>query len=313
MTTKYGLNIVFKMKTYAQLELDKPFQFKLKNLDFELSKIDGIEGTYFLLIKPITDVNHAKNILNIVKLALILFVLDINWSSIELDENIEMANILENPVFFNKKLIYGDYDLNRTSLFPLNQKLITVTSHPLKVKNLLNAEKIENNINKAFRIDSMKIINNEKLLLALEMYSQLSQFSLKRQYLDLVTILEILKPNYDVSDKSKENIENIKNHMKTIRNTLEKNSDEYREFDRYFTDAAFWQTKSINKSLQKFANEHQDEFEEYENIDEKIKKSYSIRSNIVHNGIIDEEFDYYHNFLKEIVGKLLKIIINEVE
>lgn len=100
--------------------------------------------------------------------------------------------------------------------------------------------------------------------------------------------------------------------MKNARKKFKKDSDEYKEFDRYFNDLHFWKTKSINKSLQKFAKEYQRYFVEFENIDAKVKRVYEIRSNIVHYGVIDDEFDEYFDFLKSFVGKLLKIMIEIV-
>lgn len=220
--------------------------------------------------------------------------------------------MLEKPRHIEEDwLVSGNYNLDETSLFPLVPNIVCVTSGNLKMINNLKSERFRSKIEKSFSLDPTKIINDEKLILALEMYSQLSQFSQKRQFLDLITILEILKPSYGVSEKSKETINDIKNLMKNLRKAFEKDSEEYKEFERYFTSIHFWQEKSINKSLQLFVNEHQATFIEYENIDEKIKKAYSIRSNIVHNGIISEDFNEYYDFVKDFVGKLLGIMIDE--
>ena len=154
-----------------------------------------------------------------------------------------------------------------------------------------------------------KFICNEKLSLALEIYLKHAQFSRKRQYLKLITILEILKPKYSVSNESNEIFKDFKKQLKKSRNVFEKDSEEYMEFDRYFSDIKRWESKSINKSLQKFVKEHQNEFKEYQNIDEKIKDAYNIRSIMVHEGGIDEEFDEYFSFLKGFVGKLLKVML----
>lgn len=78
MTIKYCLNIVFKMKTYAQIDLKDKNEFSVNNLNFKLSKIENNENTYSLKIKPINDMNPAKNILNHIKIALMLFVLEYN-------------------------------------------------------------------------------------------------------------------------------------------------------------------------------------------------------------------------------------------
>ena len=243
MTTEYGLNIVFYMKTYAQLKLDESYEFHLNNLGFKLSKIEGLDSAYSIIVKPIKDMKHAQDILNDVKLGLMMFTLDFNWVAFEIDEEIKTAN--------------------RTTLFPIVANLFQVTNHPIPFTNYLKIEKLKENIDSAFSIDSEKIISNEKLSLALEMYSRLSQFSRKTQFLDLITILEILKPKYEVSEESKQSLKLIKSQMKEIRKEFEKDSDEYNEFNRYFTEMGYWENKSINKSLQLFVNEHKEDFEEY--------------------------------------------------
>lgn len=311
MERKYGLNIVFYMKTYAQFELKEPYEFSTNHLDFKLTELNDITNAYSLIVKPITNIEHATQILKDIKLSLMLFVLEYHWVAFEIDENIKTANIHKEKHYFGDKLVSGDFDIDKTTLFPLNEQLLNVNSHPIPFINYLKIEDLKNNITNSLSLNTEKIVNNEKLLLSLEMYSRLSQFSRKMQFLDLVTILEILKPKYDVSDESMNTIKEIKNGIKTLRTNYSKDSEEYHEFDRYFNDINFWESKSINKSLQLFVKEHENDFEEYSDIDLKIKKAYSIRSNIVHNGLIDEEFDEYYDFLKKFVGKMLKVLIND--
>ncbi|WP_346661465.1 hypothetical protein [uncultured Methanobrevibacter sp.] len=264
MTTEYGLNIVFYMKTYAQLKLDESYEFHLNNLGFKLSKIEGLDSAYSIIVKPIKDMKHAQDILNDVKLGLMMFTLDFNWVAFEIDEEIKTANMLSEAKYLDDDLlISGSFDINRTTLFPIVANLFQVTNHPIPFTNYLKIEKLKENIDSAFSIDSEKIISNEKLSLALEMYSRLSQFSRKTQFLDLITILEILKPKYEVSEESKQSLKLIKSQMKEIRKEFEKDSDEYNEFNRYFTEMGYWENKSINKSLQLFVNEHKEDFEEY--------------------------------------------------
>lgn len=312
MKLKYGLNIVFYMKTYAQLNLDESYEFNLNNLNLKLSKIEGLDNTYSIIIKPINDMKHAQDILKDIKLALIMFVLDFNWAAFEIDEEIKTANMLNEPKFLDEDLlISGSFDINQTTLFPIVPNLAQVTNHPIPFINYLKIENLKETMERAFSIDTEKIISSEKLSLALEMYSRLSQFSRKTQFLDLITILEILKPKYEVSAKSKQSLKLIKSYIKEIRKEFEKDSEEYNEFNRYFTEMGFWENMSINKSLGLFVNEHREEFEEYENIDVKIKKAYGIRSDIVHNGIISDEFNESYDFVKDFVGKLLKIMIGK--
>lgn len=307
---KYGLNIVFYMKSYAQLLLDdESFSFDLNDLNFQLKKLNDSMGSYSLIIKPLSNFEEAKNILNNIKLALMLFVFKHNWAAIEIDEKIKKANMLDEPREIDDNyIVSGDFHINQTTFFPLGQNLVQFKSNPVSAYNILSKDDFINKIEESFSFD-YEYINDEKFVLALEIFMHHAQFSRKRQFLDLVTILEILKPKYPVSDKSTEIIDKIYSYIKDLRIESEKGSEEYMEFDRYFSDLGYWYNKSINKSLKHFAIEHQDEFNEFENIDAKLKKAYDIRSNIVHNGIIDEEFDIYLNFLKDFVGRLLETML----
>lgn len=313
--TKYGLNIVFYMKSYPQFQLEgRSSEFEYDDLKFRLTKLSDVDNSYSLIIKPVENMEHAKYVLNKIKLALMLIVLEDNkFTAIEIDEKIKKAHMYEEPILVeNDCLVYGTLNTNETTLFPLGLILEHVDSAFAEFKTIIKIDKLVDNIEKAYSLNHENIYYDKKLSLAVEMYRKHSQFSRKRQFLDLVTILEILKPEYPVSNESWDAIEVIKKEMKIIRKNFDKDSEEYGEFQRYFTDMGFWKTKSINKSLQKFAKEHENEFEEFEEIDAKVKKVYEIRSNIVHNGVIDDEFDEYFYFLKIFVGKLLNIMVYSV-
>lgn len=152
---------------------------------------------------------------------------------------------------------------------------------------------------------------SEELKLSLDIFSKHAQYPPKSQFLDLITILEIVKENEMVSDKSEEAIREIKSSMKKIQKNFDKNSEEYKEFNRYFKTIEDWHYKSINSSLKAFADKHKDKFSEYENIGDLIRNAYDIRSQITHTGRVEneEEFEKYYNFLRHFVGKLLKIMI----
>lgn len=100
METKYGLNITFYMKTYAQFELKEPYEFKTNHLDFKLTKLNDINNAYSLIVQPITTIEHATQILNDIKLSLMLFVLDYPWVAFEIDEYIKIANIHKEQHYF---------------------------------------------------------------------------------------------------------------------------------------------------------------------------------------------------------------------
>lgn len=219
----------------------------------------------------------------------------------------EIDDFINNFEFFIKYYTLGrEYcamDFDKADLEP---DFITLTLKEVQATETL--ERFENELN--------EILNNEyelndDLKLSLNIFSKYSKYDKKSQFLDLITIIEILTPEYDISENSKENIKSIKKYMKEIRRNFDNESEEYKEFHRYFKALEDCEKKSINASLQEFAKNHANEFSEFESIDDKVKEAYEIRSNIVHGGIISDEFDKYYNFLRPFVGKLLKIMINE--
>lgn len=221
----------------------------------------------------------------------------------------EITDFIDNFEFFVKYYTLGreycaiEYD--RKNIFP---DFITLELKEVQVKETLSR----------FEKELGEILNNkyeltEDLNLALDLYSKHAQFNKKSQFLDLITILEILKPEYPVSDKSLESIGEIKKFIKSLRKNFENGSGEFNEFDRYFNDLSYWKTKSINSSLQQFANEHQEDFKDFEDIDKKLKRAYDIRSNITHNGALEDDFEKYYQFLRNFVAKLLKIMIDETK
>ncbi|WP_019264756.1 HEPN domain-containing protein [Methanobrevibacter smithii] len=198
-------------------------------------------------------------------------------------------------------------------MFPLIPNLVQFTSGQLSLTNLLNIENLVYNIEKTDELNIDCIINDKKLILALEIYSKLSQYHFKAQFLDLITILEILKPKYQISNNSMKHLDMIKKHIKKLRDDAsEKNSEEYDELNRYLSSMNFWDEKSINKSLKIYVNENKVNFGDYENIETKLKDVYDIRSKLIHNGKISDEKEFYekYQFLKDFVKELLLDRIN---
>lgn len=272
----YELRIPFSLISYPPIVVDIDLgEFRIDDLNLELTKDNN---QYYLYVSNFKDES-------------------------------EITEFIDNFEFFVKYYTLGreycaiEYD--RKNIFPHS---ITLELKEVQVKETLS--RFEKELNETL---NSKYELTEDLILALDLYSKHAQFSEKSQFLDLITILEILKPKYSVSDKSLELIAQIKKFIKSIRNNFENGSEEFKEFDRYFNDLSFWENKSINSSLQLFANEHQEDFKNFKDIDNKLKRAYDIRSNIIHNGNIDDDFDEYYNFLRRFVGKLLKITIDETK
>ena len=172
---RYGLNIAFNMNTHVQLLFNEKeqYEFKIINYNFILTKIK--KNSYSLIIKPLDDIKDAELILNKIKIALILLVLNFNSISIELDDEIKHAHILDKPRLIEDGwLVSGDYDLNRTMLFPLIPNLVSCTSGQFSPVILLTVDDFIQNIEKASSLNILNILEDDKLIIALEMFSKLS-------------------------------------------------------------------------------------------------------------------------------------------
>lgn len=316
MEKKYGLNIVFYMKTYVQLKLNEEdsYEFKIDKYNFKLTKLKK-SNTYSMMINPINNKEHAKSMMDKFKIALLLFVLENNSAAIEINEEISYVDIPDEPRYIEGfGLVSGSFNLNRTVMFPLIPNLFQISSFQIPLINSINVENLIEPIKKTDKIDVDRIINDEKLLLALEIYSKLSQNPSKAQFLYLITILEILKPKYSISNESKKHLKGIKEYIKKIRDeSCEKNSEEYNTINRYLSSMKFWDEQSISKSLKLYIDENSEQFSDYKNLDTELKDAYVIRSKLIHGGIIinEKEFSEKYKFLKSFVKELLLNDINK--
>ncbi|MDO5815646.1 MAG: hypothetical protein Q4Q18_08395, partial [Methanobrevibacter sp.] len=173
------------MKSYPQFQLEgRSSEFEYDDLKFRLTKLSDVDDSYSLIVKPVENMEHAKYVLNKIKLALMLIVLeDSKFTAIELDENIKKTHIYEEPISVeNDCLVYGKLNTNETTLFPLGLILEHANSAFAEVKTIIKIDKLVNNIERACFLNHENIYADEKLSLALEMYTKHSQFSRKRQF-----------------------------------------------------------------------------------------------------------------------------------
>ena len=182
-----------------------------------------------------------------------LIALKNNSIIIEIADEIKEAHLLDNSGNIDEDLfVSGEYYLDKTTIFPLIPDIVsTFTSLTVGLISLLKKEDLVENLNQTNKLKINDLINDKKLMLSLELYTKLPKYNDKTQFFDLITILEILKPKYDISDKTKEYLKDIKDFIKSIRDErCEKNSEEYKEMNRYLSNMKHWDEKSINKSLQ---------------------------------------------------------------
>lgn len=290
---KYILDITYSMNMgWKELNDKKSYSFKYNDYNFKLEykgmydKHFWIDHKYSMEIKPFINEEDAELMFKKVKIALIMISLYIP------------------PIFVV---------IDRHDIFPSNTWIASSNCQLPCVDLSLN-----NNLLKYLKeVNSLNInelFNDENLILALEIYAELSLNSNKTQFLNLVTILEILKPNYEISKKSKSYLCKIKKDIKELKESEKKSegeSEEYHELERFLSSMSHWKEKSISKSLQLYCKNNEISGK-YDNVETEIKAIYNIRSTLVHSGKIKDKnvFEEKFSFLKDVVKDILLDKIN---
>lgn len=307
---KYKLYIPFTLKTYVQINLTDRLNFKIDEMHGILGKIE--ENNYYLCIFPINTEKEAENLFK--KVEIILKIISLKYNlSIEYDKTIKKARIFEKTVEVNENLkINGDFNLNETTIIPLIDKIVYMKMGSLNIKTYVTAEEFINSLNNSFKYDLDKIKQDKKLNSSLEIYSQYKKYSKETQFINLITILDILKERYEVNEELQEFINKLISSIRDEKKKYGKNSEEYRELSRHENKVRELKYKSITKSLHESINNYNN-FESIKNIDKKLNNSFKIRNTLVHQGKIKDEEEFFEHlkFLEDFIKRLLENKIEE--
>jgi len=157
------------------------------------------------------------------------------------------------------------------------------------------------------------VIADEKLKLAIELYSaSFYEYSENTQFISLVNVLEAITTGNNISSHSQGILKQAMSVLKKNRDQNSISSGKWKELDHLLSRMGNLKRQSINKALGEFAvsviNDNP-QIGEPENIREKLKTSYGLRSSILHDGTADkEEIKDSLSFLKDFVPKLLTIL-----
>ena len=285
---KLYIDFCMNMGWKALFNDEKSYSFKYNDYNFILDYIGmydehpWIDSKYSMCIGNFINKEDAELMFKKVKIALIMI-------SLYMPQNIFVV-------------------IDRHDIFPSNAWIASSNCQLPGVDISLN-----NNLLKYLKeVNSLninKLFNDEKLILALEIYAELSLYSNKTQFLNLVTILEILKPNYEISEKSDSYLRKIKKYIKKLKESEKKSegeSEEYHELERFLSSMSHWNEKSISKSLQLYCKNNE-RSGKYDNVETEIKAIYNIRSTLVHSGKIKDKnvFEDKFSFLKDVVKDIL--------
>lgn len=163
------------------------------------------------------------------------------------------------------------------------------------------------------------IITHDKLRLAIEVYStSFFEISVNAKFIALVTVLEILKEEHQVSELECETIDEVVGQIGIKRKKLKKENpdSDYYLLDNLMGNIGHLKTASKGKSIQMLIAELFDP-----NVDthkpylQKIKQIYRLRGDLLHDGIADKEkirdaVEFLNNLIPELLLKIFFRITN---
>lgn len=205
----------------------------------------------------------------------------------------------------------GYYDADKCVVRPEHKRLIRYENGKGSVVLGISSDNFVNGLKEALSFPSPeKILNNPKLQLGIEVYSSLFfEQSDEARFLKLVTVLEAITPDYDSSEECIGKVNSFKVAIKNYRNELDKKSIEWEEMNSLLSRVGHLKHRSIGSSIKLFLNDALTKLPEVKNreeVIEKVRNLYGVRSVLLHQGKMDSsEIKDGVQFLSGFIPKLL--------
>jgi len=208
----------------------------------------------------------------------------------------------------------GHYDADKSVVRPDHKKLIRWEMGRPTVTAGLGANNFIESIKEALNFPNPENIQiDSKLQLAIELYSSFFfEQSHEAKFIKLVTVLEALIPDYLAEEPAKSLSHEINDLIKQKRNEYSKESDDWKELNLLLCRAGQLKYQSIGRSLRTYISgiiEENPTLGQNEEVTNKLKDLYNIRSKLLHEGIGDnDEIKNGLSFLNTFVPKLLETL-----
>lgn len=247
------------------------------------------------------------------------------WTSLKLEAGIIYPKLinevhLENnliPVHEDSHIvgwssIDGHYDAEKAVVRPDAKKLIRTEMGRPTIICGISASKFVEYISEAILFKSPEnIIKDKKLQLAIALYASYHyELSDNAKFITLVTVLEALKPQEEISDIAKEALASAKSVIKEKQKSYKKDSKEWRELENLASRVGGLKKQSIGAQIRNYIYGVVQENQELGDpvcVINKIKGLYDLRSNLLHEGMADnEKIKEAHQFLVGFIPKILE-------
>lgn len=287
------------------------------------AKLEKLQNLYAISVGPFNNAEEAHDYIPHVTSALL-------WLSLSYKLGISYPKQLSSPKMYDKPIfvkaesnfvgivkavgwdhVDGDYDADKVVIFPDHLKLTRWEVGQVSVKQGLGIDNFINKISEAVEFPHLENINKApRLKLAIELFSTFSfEASKNAQFISLITCLESLTPNMEITEFSKHYLNDAKEQLINQRNTFDNESNEWNDLNHLLNRLGGLGRNSIGKSMQNYLSSivrRHPKLDNPENIAIKIKMTYNLRSKLLHDGLSDtSKLDECLGFLREFVPKLL--------
>ena len=287
------------------------------------AKLEKLQNLYAISVGPFKNQDEARDYIPHVTSALL-------WLSLAYQLGISYPKQLSSPKIYDKPIfvtaesnfvdvvkavgwdhVDGAYDADKTIIFPDHLKLTRWEMGQISVKQGLGIDNFINKISQAVGFPYLENINKApRLKLAIELYGTFSfEASKSAQFISLITCLESLTPSMEITVFSKHYLNDAKEQLKNQRNSYDNESDEWNDLNNLFNRLSGLGRNSIGKSMKYYLSsvvKMHPKLGNPDDIENKIKKAYNLRSKLLHDGLSDtSNVDEYLSFLREFVPQLL--------
>lgn len=213
--------------------------------------------------------------------------------------------------------IEGEYEADKSVIRPEHKKLVRWETGRGTVQAGLSVENFFRSLWEAFSLPALDAVcNHRKLQLALEIYGAFTfELSENSQFLTLVTSLEALLPETEISSQAETALEAAKETVKEVRDAHAGDSASWSDTNHLLSRLGRLRIQSIGMTLRDYVSKvvkrHPD-LGDPTTTSKQLKDVYTVRSKLVHDGSANGEKVREHlAFLRDFLPRLLEVLYRE--
>jgi hypothetical protein len=327
----FACSIGTKGSTDVSYSIHLPLEFSPgRKFSFEencfYGKLDGLELNiekhhylYSIKISDFESEEDAKNYINRILASLRWVSLKYNIG-IKIPQELHEVRFYKEPILVTEKSILyelaqnagwdtldGVYDVDKLTVIPEHKRLNRWENGKVNITLGLKPELFLGEIKECLSFPNIEeIINNNKLCVAIELYSAYSfEVTSTGKFVKLVTVLESLLPETEISKGDLSLLNKAKDLMKGERKSVKESGGNTESIDRLINRVRELSKQSIGYSIEFYVSSLFAEFPDLGNAEEiipRLKSAYNVRSRLLHDGEADE------SVLNENIGLLADLI-----